>query len=62
MHAQHGVTCSNFHEVPVKQAALARAAVAYLVVDSSKIDKIKPAFFARREQFARLITEADAQS
>ncbi|MPT22081.1 MAG: DeoR/GlpR transcriptional regulator [Starkeya sp.] len=62
VHAQHGVTCSNFHEVPVKQAALARAAVAYLVVDSSKIDKIKPAFFARRDQFARLITEADAQS
>lgn len=60
VHAQHGVTCSNFHEVPVKQAALARAAVAYLVVDKSKIDKIKPASFARREQFARLITEADA--
>ena len=60
VHAQHGVTCSNFHEVPVKQAALARAAAAYLVVDKSKIDKIKPASFARREQFARLITEADA--
>ena len=60
VHAQHGVTCSNFHEVPIKQAVLARAAEAHLVVDSSKLDKIKPAYFARRDQFARLITEADA--
>lgn len=57
VHAQHGVTCSNFHEVPIKQAVLARAGVAYLVVDTSKLDKIKPAYFARPEQFARVITD-----
>ncbi|RTL92222.1 DeoR/GlpR transcriptional regulator [Ancylobacter aquaticus] len=57
VHAQHGVTCSNFHEVPVKQAVLARAAIAYMVVDSSKMDKIKPAYFARAEQFAGILTE-----
>lgn len=58
VHAQNGVTCSNFHEVPVKQAVLARAGISYLVIDSSKIDKIKPAYFARPDAFAAVITEA----
>nr|WP_281503033.1 DeoR/GlpR family DNA-binding transcription regulator [Ancylobacter crimeensis] len=59
VHAQNGVTCSNFHEVPVKQAVLARAGTAYLVIDSSKIEKIKPAYFADISAFARIFTEMD---
>ena len=57
LHAQHGATCSNFHEVPIKQAVLARAGVSYLVIDTSKLEKIKPAFFASAGQFNEVITE-----
>lgn len=57
LHAQHGATCSNFHEVPIKQAVLARAGSSYLVIDSSKLEKIKPAFFASAGQFDEVITE-----
>ncbi|WP_370676578.1 DeoR/GlpR family DNA-binding transcription regulator [Pleomorphomonas sp. PLEO] len=57
VHSQHGVTCSNFHEVPIKQAVLARAGSSYAVIDSSKLEKIKPAFFAAIDQFDQIITE-----
>ncbi len=57
LHSQHGATCSNFHEVPIKQAVLARAGLSYLVIDSSKLEKIKPAFFATTGQFDKIITE-----
>ncbi|WP_207765723.1 DeoR/GlpR family DNA-binding transcription regulator [Pleomorphomonas carboxyditropha] len=57
LHSQHGATCSNFHEVPIKQAVLARAGLSYVVIDSSKLEKIKPAFFATTDQFDEIITE-----
>jgi DeoR family deoxyribose operon repressor len=57
VHPLHGATCSNFHEVPIKQAVLARAGRRYLVIDSSKLEKIKPAFFAPISQFNDIITE-----
>ena len=57
LHSQHGATCSNFHEVPIKQVVLARAGWSYLVIDQSKLEKIKPAFFAATERFDQIITE-----
>ncbi len=40
---QHGVTCSHFHEVPIKQMAMQRAVEKHLVVDKSKYGKVRAA-------------------
>ncbi|MCI0756951.1 DeoR family transcriptional regulator [Teichococcus vastitatis] len=56
VHATRGVTCTNFNEVPVKQAAIASAAQSVLVVDSSKLGRLKPAFFAPVSAFERIVT------
>ncbi len=53
-----GVSCVQFHEVAVKQAAMARSVEKYLVVDSSKFGQVKPAFFARIEEFDGIVTDA----
>lgn len=58
VHGERGVSCSNFYEVPIKQKAMAGALERHLVVDSSKCGKIRPAFFARLEQFDTVVTEA----
>jgi DeoR family deoxyribose operon repressor len=52
-----GVSCWNFHEVPIKQKAMSCAVESHLVVDSSKIGKVMAAFFARTDQFDSIITE-----
>ena len=52
-----GVSCSHFHEVPVKQAAMASARYKYLVVDSSKFGRLRPARFARVDVFDSVITD-----
>lgn len=57
LHAQHGATCSNFHEVPIKQVVMARAGWNYLVIDQSKLEKIKPAYFAPIDRFDQILTE-----
>jgi DeoR family transcriptional regulator, deoxyribose operon repressor len=57
LHELQGASCSNFNEVPVKQAILARAVRSFLVVDSSKLGQVKPAWFAPPEAFERVITE-----
>jgi DeoR family deoxyribose operon repressor len=56
VHATRGVTCTNFNEVPVKQVALASAAQSFLVVDASKLGKLKPAYFAPVSAFERIVT------
>lgn len=56
VHNDHGVTCSHFHEVPVKKMAIARAMEAYLVVDNSKFGKTRSAPFAQISQFHRVIS------
>jgi DeoR family deoxyribose operon repressor len=52
-----GISCSHFHEVPIKKKAIAAALESYLVVDSSKIGCIRPAFFAALSDFRALISE-----
>ena len=57
VHDEHGVTCSHFHEIPVKQMAIARAMESYLVVDSSKFGKVRSAPFAQISQFRRVFSD-----
>jgi DeoR family transcriptional regulator, deoxyribose operon repressor len=52
-----GVSCSHFHEVPIKQAAIATALESHLVVDASKIGRVRPAVFAALAEFGFLISE-----
>ena len=59
VHAERGVSCFHFHEVAPKQAAIASAAQRLLVVDDSKIGAIRPAYFARLEDFDVVITDGD---
>ena len=57
VHETRGVTCSHFHEVPVKQAAIARAVESYLVVDASKFGKVRAAHFADIPAFTSIISD-----
>ncbi len=52
-----GVTCWNFHEVAIKQAAMASAVEKHLVVDTSKMGKVKAVRFSQLSDFDSLITE-----
>ncbi len=53
--ADRGASCANFHELPVKHAAIACAAESILVVDDSKLGRLRPAFIAPLERFSRII-------
>jgi DeoR family transcriptional regulator, deoxyribose operon repressor len=52
-----GVTCWNFHEVALKQAAMESAVESHLVVDSSKFGVVKAVRFSKVEDFTSIITE-----
>ena len=51
VHATRGVTTSNFHEVGIKQAAIAAALEKHLLVDATKFGKVAPAAFAGLDEF-----------
>jgi DeoR family deoxyribose operon repressor len=51
---QRGASCSNFHEVAVKQAAIRSAGQSFLVVDESKLGRVRPAFFSPLDVFTRI--------
>lgn len=53
--ARRGVSCSNFHEVPIKQAAIASAAECYVVIDQSKLGRFRPAFYSTLEVFSGIV-------
>ncbi|MEJ8848683.1 DeoR/GlpR family DNA-binding transcription regulator [Variovorax rhizosphaerae] len=55
--AQRGVSCSNMYEVPIKQQAIRSAHEKYLVADSSKFNRLKPALFASLSEFDAIISE-----
>lgn len=55
VHPTRGASCSNFYEVPVKQAAIACAMESILVVDESKLLRLKPASFAALDVFSRIV-------
>lgn len=58
--AVRGATCAHFHEVAVKQKAIAIAQKSLLVIDSSKLGRVKPAFFAGADTFDVIYTEDGA--
>lgn len=51
VHGTRGVSCSNAHEVAIKQTAMVNALTKVLVVDATKIDAVKPFYFAPLDQF-----------
>ena len=57
VHAKLGVSCANFSEVGMKRTAIACAAQSYLVIDGSKVGKVKPAYFAACSDFEAIICE-----
>jgi DeoR family deoxyribose operon repressor len=61
-HPVRGASCSNFHEVAIKQAVIATAMENILVVDASKLGSLKPAFFAELDVFSRIIVGGSAAS
>ncbi|WP_106478798.1 DeoR family transcriptional regulator [Phytohalomonas tamaricis] len=60
LHAGRGASCFHFHEVAPKQAAIASAMQRILVIDDSKLDVIRPAFFASLDSFDIIITNGEA--
>ena len=50
-----GASCSNFHEVAIKQAAIRSAAQRFLVVDESKLGRMRAAFFSPLDVFSKII-------
>ncbi len=62
VHAERGVSCSNFHEVPIKQKALRVSLKSYVVVDSSKLGVVRPAFFAPLNAFDAVVTDAEVNA
>jgi DeoR family deoxyribose operon repressor len=60
VHPERGATCSNFHEVAVKQAAMGIALRKHLLVDASKLGQVKSAYFARIDEFDSIIASPPA--
>ena len=52
-----GVTCWNFHEVAIKQAAMTSAVESHLVADTSKFGIVKAVRFSQIDAFDSIITE-----
>ncbi len=57
VHPKLGVSCANFSEVGMKRAIIENAAESYLVIDSSKLDKVKAAHFAECSDFVAILSE-----
>lgn len=57
VHETRGITCSHFHEVPIKQLAIERALESHLVVEASKFGKVRPAHFAEAADFTSIISD-----
>lgn len=54
---QRGVSCFHFHEVGPKQAAMQAAQRRLLVVDASKFNVVRPAYFATLDDFDVVVTD-----
>lgn len=50
-----GASCSNFHEVAIKQAAIRGAAQSFLVVDESKLGRMRAVLFSPLDVFSKII-------
>ena len=54
-----GATCINNYEVDTKQTAMKSAQQKILVADSSKFGAVKPAYYARLEDFDAIVTDGE---
>jgi DeoR family deoxyribose operon repressor len=52
-----GATCIHFHEAEIKRKAMSVSARNILIADNSKIGRIRPAFFAKADDFDAIYTE-----
>jgi DeoR family transcriptional regulator, deoxyribose operon repressor len=59
IHRELGITCVNNYEVPTKQAVLKSSLQKILVADSSKFDKIRPAYFCNLHDLTAVITDKE---
>lgn len=57
VHGSRGISCSNAHEVAIKQTAMTNALTKILVVDATKVDAVKPFYFAQLEQFDTVVAD-----
>lgn len=57
IHLNLGVTCAYPYEVPTKKAILQSSVQKILLLDSSKFDEVKPAYFADLKDFDTIITD-----
>jgi DeoR family deoxyribose operon repressor len=57
VHQNLGVTCAYAYEVPTKKAILKSSVEKILLLDSSKFDKVKTAYFADLCDFDAVITD-----
>jgi DeoR family deoxyribose operon repressor len=55
-----GATCIHFHEAEIKRKAMSVSAKNILIADNSKFGRIRPAFFARADDFDAIYTEDGA--
>ncbi len=59
IHEICGLSCSNFHEVEIKQLVLARALKKFVIVDSTKFGKVKPAYFSPLDAIDAVVTDSN---
>lgn len=52
---ERGASCSNFHEVTIKQAAIRSTAQRYLVLGKSKLGRTRAALFSPLDVFSKII-------
>lgn len=57
---ERGATCIHFHEADMKRKAMQVSAKNILILDASKIGRIRPAHFARTDDFDAIYTEDGA--
>lgn len=54
---ERGASCAHFHEAEIKRRVMELARKNVLVADSSKIGRLRPAFFSGLDGFDAIITE-----
>ncbi|GGX92287.1 DeoR family transcriptional regulator [Litchfieldella qijiaojingensis] len=59
VHVERGVSCFHFHEVAPKRGAIEAAEQCILVADNSKFGIIRPAYFARLDEFDVIVTNGE---
>lgn len=57
IHQDLGITCVNNYEVPTKHAIIKSSLHKILLADSSKFDKIRPAYFCDLNRITTIVTD-----